>query len=126
LHSLRVSLITCYIMDAKLPLPVVSKLLAGHSRIIMTVYYTKLTPAVMKDKMTEAEKMLDNKSQESVRTFLKDAEMRQIKCKMAYHDDQAIEAALVNRNPLGWENRHHGLCLAGGNTVRSDECGTVA
>ena len=126
LHSLRVSLITCYVMDAKLPLPVVSKLLAGHSRIIMTVYYTKLTPAFMKDKMTEAEKVLDNRSKESVHTFLEDAEMRQIKCKMAYHDGQAIEAALVNRNPLGWENRHHGLCLAGGNTVRSHECGTVA
>ncbi len=104
----------------------VSKLLAGHSRIIMTVYYTKLTPAVMKEKMTEANKLLDDKSQESVRTFLKDAEMRQIKCKMAYHDGQSIEAALVNRNPLGWENRHHGLCLAGGNTVRSDEAKTVA
>ncbi|WP_312584488.1 integrase family protein [Acinetobacter sp.] len=126
LHSLRVSLITCYIMDAKLPLPVVSKLLAGHSRIIMTVYYTKLTPAVMKDKMTEAENMLSVKSKESIRTFLKDAEMRQIKCKMAYHDGQAIEVALVNRNPLGWENRHHGLCLAGGNTVLSDECKAIA
>ena len=126
LHSLRVSLITCYINDAKLPLPVVSKLLAGHSRIIMTVYYTKLTPAVMKDKMTEADKLLDEKSQESARVFLKDAEMRQIECKMAYHDGKSIEAALVNRNPLGWESRHHGLCLAGGNTVRSDECATVA
>lgn len=126
LHSLRVSLITCYIMDAKLPLPVVSKLLAGHSRIIMTVYYTKLTPAVMKEKMTEANKLLDDKSQESVRTFLKDAEMRQIECKMAYHDGQSIEAVLVNRNPLGWENRHHGLCLVGGNTVRSNEAKTVA
>ena len=126
LHSLRVSLITCYIIDAKLPLPVVSKLLAGHSRIIMTVYYTKLSPTVMKDKMIEAENLLDDKSKECVRTFLKDAEVRQIKCKMAYNDDQAIEAALVNRNPLGWENRHHGLCLAGGNTVRSDECKTVA
>ncbi|WP_210447940.1 gamma-mobile-trio integrase GmtZ [Vibrio crassostreae] len=126
LHSLRVSLITSYIMDAKLPLPVVSKLLAGHSRIIMTVYYTKLTPAVMKEKMTEADKLLDDKSQESVRTFLKDAEMRQIECKMAYHDGQSIEAALVNRNPIGWENRHHGLCLVGGNTVRTDETRTVA
>ncbi|MGR5077585.1 gamma-mobile-trio integrase GmtZ [Photobacterium swingsii] len=126
LHSLRVSLITCYIMDAKLPLPVVSKLLAGHSRIIMTVYYTKLTPAVMKEKMTEADKRCEDKSKESVRAFLKDAKMRQIKCKMVYNDGQSVEAALVNRNPLGWENRHHGLCLAGGNTVRSDEMKTVA
>ena len=126
LHSLRVSLITCYIIDAKLPLPVVSKLLAGHSRILMTVYYTKLTPAVMKEKMKDADKLLDDKSPESVRTFLKDAEMRQIQCKMAYNDGQAIESALVNRNPLGWEKRHHGLCLAGGNTVHSDELSKVA
>ena len=126
LHSLRVSLITSYIIDAKLPIPVVSKLLAGHSRIIMTVYYTKLTPIVMNDKMTEAECLLDSKSQDNLRLFLKDAEMRKIQCKTAYQNDQAIEVALVNRNPLGWENRHHGLCLAGGNTVRSNECKSVA
>lgn len=126
LHSLRVSLITSYIMDAKLPLPVVSKLLAGHSRIIMTIYYTKLSPAVMQEKMKEADELLGSKAQDGVRTFLKDAEMRQIECKMAYNDSNAIEAALINRNPVGWENRHHGLCLAGGNTVRSDEWSTVA
>lgn len=126
LHSLRVSLITSYIMDAKLPIPVVSKLLAGHTRMIMTIYYTKITPAIMKEKMSEADKLLNNNSQESVHLFLKDAEINQIKCKMAYNDTQAIEMALVNRNPLGWENRHHGLCLAGGNTVHSDESGALA
>lgn len=126
LHSLRVSLITCYIMDAKLPLPVVSKLLAGHSRILMTVYYTKLTPATMKEKMNVAEEHLKDKSEESARIFLKDAEIRQIECKMAYLDGESVQAALVNRNPLGWENRHHGLCLAGGNTVKPDESKTVA
>lgn len=126
LHSLRVSLITCYIIDAKLPLPVVSKLLAGHSRILMTVYYTKLTPSVMKDKMADAESLLDDKAYDSVRAFLKDAEIRQIKDKMAYNHSQSIESTLVNRNPLGWEYRHHGLCLAGGNTVCSEECGTIA
>ena len=48
LHSLRVSLITCYAMDGEVPLPVLSKLLAGHSRILMTIYYTKITPAVIR------------------------------------------------------------------------------
>ncbi len=50
LHSLRVSLITCYTMDTQLPLPVISKLLAGHSRILMTIYYNKITPSVMAEK----------------------------------------------------------------------------
>ena len=38
LHSLRVSLITAYTMDTQLPLPMISKLLAGHTRLLMTIY----------------------------------------------------------------------------------------
>jgi len=126
LHSLRVSLITSYVIDAQLPLPVVSKLLAGHSRLIMTIYYTKLTPSVMKEKMNDAQALLEDKEQQSIRTFLKDSELRQIQSKTAYSSLESIEVALVNRNPVGWENRHLGLCLAGGNTARSDESKTVA
>ncbi|OTG65537.1 gamma-mobile-trio integrase GmtZ [Acinetobacter silvestris] len=126
LHSLRVSLITSYLIEAKLPLPVVSKLLAGHSRILMTIYYTKLTPVVMQEKMAEATKVLENNSKESIRIFLKDAELRQIESKMAFHDDMSIKSILVNRNPIGWELRHHGLCLAGGNNVMTDEVKSIA
>ena len=125
LHSLRVSLITAYVMDTQLPLPVISKLLAGHSRILMTIYYTKLTPSVMAKKMSEAEGQLEGKSQQSVRNFLKDASMAQIQCKMVYHKEDSIQAALVNRNPIGWEERSTGLCLVGGNTVKSDEVSTL-
>jgi hypothetical protein len=125
LHSLRVSLITSYVMDTHLPLPVISKLLAGHSRILMTIYYTKITPSVMAEKMSEAEGRLEGKSEQSVRNFLKDASLAQIQCKMVYHKEDSIQAALVNRNPIGWEERSSGLCLVGGNTVKSDEVSTV-
>ncbi|MFW1555058.1 integrase family protein [Vibrio parahaemolyticus] len=125
LHSLRVSLITAYTMDTQLPLPVISKLLAGHTRLLMTIYYNKITPSVMAKKMDEAHGELDAKSKQSVRNFLKDASMEQIQCKMVYHSDDSIQAALVNRNPIGWEERSCGLCLVGGNTVKSDEVSTL-
>ncbi|MCG9691680.1 integrase family protein [Vibrio sp. Isolate22] len=125
LHSLRVSLITAYTMDTQLPLPVISKLLAGHTRLLMTIYYNKITPSVMAEKMDEAHGELDAKSKQSVRNFLKDASMEQIKCKMVYHSDDSVQAALVNRNPIGWEERSCGLCLVGGNTVKSDEVSTL-
>ncbi|MFS1993623.1 gamma-mobile-trio integrase GmtZ [Vibrio breoganii] len=125
LHSLRVSLITAYTMDTQLPLPVISKLLAGHTRLLMTIYYNKITPSVMTDKMNEAEAQLNAKSPQSVRNFLKDASMEQIQCKMVYHSDDSIQAALVNRNPIGWEERSCGMCLVGGNTVKSDEVSTL-
>lgn len=125
LHSLRVSLITAYTMDTQLPLPIISKLLAGHSRILMTIYYNKITPSVMAEKMEEAHAQLDRKSEQSIRNFLKDASLQQIECKMVYHNEDSIQAALVNRNPIGWEERATGLCLVGGNTVKSDEVSTL-
>lgn len=125
LHSLRVSLITAYTMDTQLPLPVISKLLAGHTRLLMTIYYNKITPSVMAEKMSEAQDVLDEKSKESVRNFLKDASMEQIKCKMVYNNEDSIGSALINRNPIGWEERSNGICLVGGNTVKSDEVSTL-
>ncbi len=125
LHSLRVSLITAYTMDTQLPLPVISKLLAGHTRLLMTIYYNKITPSAMAEKMDEAVTQLEEKSKQSVRNFLKDASMEQIQCKMVYHKEDSIQAALVNRNPIGWEERATGICLVGGNTVKSDEVSTL-
>ena len=125
LHSLRVSLITAYTMDTQLPLPVISKLLAGHTRLLMTIYYNKITPSVMAEKMSEAEAQLEAKSHQSTRNFLKDASMEQIQCKMVYHKEDSVKSALVNRNPIGWEERATGICLVGGNTVKSDEVSTL-
>ncbi|MCU7872492.1 MAG: integrase [Candidatus Thiodiazotropha sp. (ex Lucinoma borealis)] len=124
-HCLRVSLITHYVMVGQVPLPVVSKLLAGHSRLIMTIYYTKITPAVFRKKMAAAEALIDAKEQQQLADFLADAELRQIKDNTVFSDGDAVEAVLIDRNPLGWEQRYIGLCLAGGNTVKSDEKGTI-
>tara|TARA_Y100001954_G_C15796731_1_gene598028 strand:- start:1275 stop:2471 length:1197 start_codon:yes stop_codon:yes gene_type:complete len=112
-------------MDTQLPLPVISKLLAGHTRLLMTIYYNKITPSAMAEKMDEAVTQLEEKSKQSVRNFLKDASMEQIQCKMVYHKEDSIQAALVNRNPIGWEERATGICLVGGNTVKSDEVSTL-
>jgi len=71
LHSLRVSLITAYTMDTQLPLPVISKLLAGHTRLLMTIYYNKITPSVMAEKMDEAETQLEANPSNRLKTFLK-------------------------------------------------------
>lgn len=120
LHCLRVSLITCYAMDGKIPLPVVSKLLAGHSRILMTLYYIKLTPSVMTEKMDEAEKELKAQEDTLLRTFLKDASLSQIQSQTVFQDRASISSALANHNPLGWQNKYIGLCLVGGSSSNFD------
>ncbi|MOA03493.1 site-specific tyrosine recombinase XerC [compost metagenome] len=54
-HCLRVSLITAFIIDGDLPIPIVSKLV-GHSSLVMTIYYTKVNNGQMRHAMGEAEK----------------------------------------------------------------------
>ena len=120
LHCLRVSLITCYAMDGKIPLPVVSKLLAGHSRILMTLYYIKLTPSVMTEKMDEAEKELKAQESSLLRAFLKEASLSQVQSQTAFQDSASINSALTNHNPLGWQNKYIGLCLVGGSSNNFD------
>jgi hypothetical protein len=125
LHSLRVSLLTCFAMEGQVPMPALSKLLAGHSRLLMTLYYTKPTPAMMTQALDSATLKVEAAQTDSLRAFLRDADMRQIKGKIAYRDEASLQAALANRNPVGWEHRHVGICLVGGNTSKSDELGSV-
>lgn len=125
LHSLRVSLLTCYAMEGRVPIQVLSKLIAGHSRIIMTLHYTKPTPAMVSEVMDVASGRISAAQDETLKIFLRDAEMRQIYSNTAFIDGSAIEIALANRNAIGWEQRHIGLCLVGGNSTRSDEMSNI-
>lgn len=125
LHSLRVSLITAYTMDTDLPLPIISKLLAGHTRLMMTIYYNKITPSIMREKMKEAEENLGVNAKQAALNFLQDASMEQIDSKMVYRDFDSISGALANRNPIGWESRATGLCLVGGNVHKHEDISTI-
>ncbi len=125
LHSLRVSLLTCYAMEGRVPIQVLSKLIAGHSRIIMTLYYTKPPPAMVSQVMDVASRNISAAEEENLKVFLRDADIRQIHAKTAFIDSGAIDIALANRNAIGWEQRHIGLCLVGGNSAQSDEMSNI-
>ncbi|MCC9009429.1 VPA1269 family protein [Pseudomonas putida] len=54
-HTMRVSLITAYVMDERIPLEMIVKIV-GHSSVVMTMYYVKINEKMMRLKFTEAEK----------------------------------------------------------------------
>lgn len=54
-HSLRVSLITAFIVDGDAPIHLISKLV-GHASLVMTIYYVKLGSEQMRRSMGETEK----------------------------------------------------------------------
>jgi hypothetical protein len=120
LHSLRVSLLTCLALDGEVPLPILSKLVAGHSQLLMTIYYTKPGVARMTQVLNEASAKLEASAAEGLQRFLAEATYEQLASGAVYNSLEGVQAALPvrpeERNPIGWMVRHHGICLVGGNT----------
>ncbi|KAE8758678.1 integrase [Paraburkholderia madseniana] len=124
LHSLRVALVTALALDGQVPFPILQKLV-GHSRLMMTLYYTKPGAAYVRDVLTGAAERLEASKEASIQNFLLDTEhdqlLQQAICNSAPSLAAAIPQHPAARNPVGWMPLHHGLCLVGGNTSEVKE-----
>lgn len=119
LHSLRVSLITALALDGGVPFPILQKLV-GHSRLLMTIYYTKVGHTRTAEILAKAAERLDADKDRTVHKFLLDTEYDKL-VESAVCNSSASLAAVIpihpaERNAAGWMPMHHGLCLVGGNT----------
>lgn len=123
LHSLRVSLITALAIEGELPFPLLMKLV-GHSRLVMTLYYTKPGFMHMQDALVDAAKRIDAKKEKSIVSFLANETHSRLMAQAICNSQDAVKTLIpeypANRNPAGWMLMHHGLCLVGGNTQESD------
>lgn len=63
LHSLRVSGITNFIENG-VPIHVIAEFVSGHAQLIMTLYYTKLNPGTIRDKLELAYEKMKSVSEE--------------------------------------------------------------
>lgn len=113
LHALRVSLISYFILDLKLPIAVVSKMIAGHATIIMTLYYTKFGKAYMREVLSAAEKNELEAEQANHRRFLQDASFEQVTQRFAYVSEDAVQAAIQNRSAAAFVFDDKGICPNG-------------
>lgn len=115
LHSLRVSLITAYALEGGVPMPILSKCIAGHSRLLMTLYYTKAGITYVTDKMTEAEARLLVNEQSNYARWLKDATYKELESNGAYFDPAAINAVLhAQASGASFVKDEKGICPKGG------------
>ncbi|MGL4508447.1 MAG: gamma-mobile-trio integrase GmtZ, partial [Aeromonas sobria] len=73
LHGLRVSLITALALEGQVPFPVLQKLV-GHSRLLMTLYYTKPGATHIRDVLHGAAERLEAAKEASIQNFLLDIE----------------------------------------------------
>lgn len=94
LHSLRVSLITAYALEGGVPMPILSKAIAGHARLIMTLYYIKAGISYVTDTMNQAEKSILENDKEAVDRFIRDAKYEQLETSVAANDPIAYQAVI--------------------------------
>lgn len=128
LHSLRVSLITALALEGMVPFPILQKL-AGHSRLLMTLYYTKPGASHIREALLNAAERLEATKEANMKNFLLDTEYNELLRKAICISVPSLAAAVqrhpATRNPAGWMPMHHGLCLAGGNTSEAEDIGNV-
>ncbi|MFJ2712357.1 VPA1269 family protein [Pseudomonas sp. NPDC087346] len=123
LHSLRVSLITALALEGQVPFPILQKL-AGHSRLLMTLYYTKPGASHIRDVLVDAAKRLEENKEASIQSFLLDTDHGELLQRAICNGVSSLAAAITPhpaaRNSVGWMPMHHGLCLVGGNTSEAE------
>ncbi|MCA8113122.1 gamma-mobile-trio integrase GmtZ [Burkholderia cepacia] len=128
LHSLRVSLITALALEGQVPFPVLQKLV-GHSRLLMTLYYTKPGATYLSDVLIGAAERLEANKEASIQNFLLDTAHDELLQKAIGNSVPSLASAVPQhpaaRNPAGWMPMHHGLCLVGGNTSEVEGNGAV-
>lgn len=128
LHSLRVSLITALALEGHVPFPILQKLV-GHSRLLMTLYYTKPGASHIRDALLCAAERLEANKESSIQSFLLDTAYDDLLHTAICNSVPSLASAIPQhpsaRNPLGWMPMHHGLCLVGGNTTEVESNGGV-
>lgn len=108
-HSMRVSLITAYVMEFGLSIDIVMKL-AGHSNIIMSLYYVKLNAEGLRVKFAEGEKRaLANKVYAAIH-MIEQNRIDEIRHELIHNNEDAIKRYSGNGHPGSFLFRDYGFC----------------
>lgn len=114
LHSLRVSLITAFALEGGVPMPILSKCIVGHSRLVMTLYYTKAGITYVTDMMNEGVKKLEEKKQENYQQWLREANIKRLESYCAFIDPVSLQQTINSQQSgVSFIKDDKGICTKG-------------
>ena len=113
LHTLRVSLITALATEGGVPIPILSRCIAGHASILMTLYYVKLGASQITEALAEAQKKIGLQEQRNFVRFLQSADRKTLTSLVAHNDASGV-TALHENAPGSWVIGDKGICPVGG------------
>ncbi len=126
LHSLRVSLITALAIDGKVPLVILQKI-AGHCRLIMTLYYCKPGAEHMANALQAGVQLLNDSADLTILDWMATTEYNKMVEEAIVNCPTSLRAAvaenLMLRSPAGWMPLVDGMCLVGGNNIETEAPG---
>ncbi|WP_117140644.1 gamma-mobile-trio integrase GmtZ [Pseudomonas amygdali] len=113
-HTMRVSLITAYVMEFRLPLADIVKI-AGHSSVIMTIYYVKANGEMLRMKFEEGEKRALADRAKAVWQKVQQGRTNAVKGQLITNNEEAIKRFVGDIAAGSALFRDYGLCtFAGG------------
>lgn len=108
-HSMRVSLITAYVEEFGLPVEVVMKI-AGHSSIIMSIYYLKISSESLRRKFGEGEKRALKNKAYFAQQMIEQNRIDEIKCELVSNSDRALNSLSNDTAAGSYLFRDYGFC----------------
>ncbi|MDH1705894.1 gamma-mobile-trio integrase GmtZ [Acinetobacter johnsonii] len=124
-HSMRVSLITAYVLEMGLPIEIVMKIV-GHSSVLMSIYYCKVSNHDIRTRLEEGEKIAFKSEAESIQKIIEQNKIENVKNQLIGNNIELLQA-LSNEVPAGnYVFRDYGICPFaasrcedGGETIKS-------
>ncbi len=108
-HSMRVSLITAYIMEMGMPVEIVMKVV-GHSSIVMSIYYCKVTQRDIRKRFEAAEKKALKTQAEATQAEIEQNNIESVKNQLVGNNQDLLQS-LTNDVPAGnYVFRDYGIC----------------
>ena len=109
-HGLRVAGLTS-LAEAGVPIEVISKIIAGHSSILMTIYYLKYSNRHITEILSKAKKDLENNAKENLKRWLKDATFEEaIKYLVANQEEGVLNLMQSRSHMATWGGSSLGIC----------------
>lgn len=108
-HSMRVSLITAYVIEMGMPIEIVMKIV-GHSSVIMSIYYCKISNHEIRSRLEEGEKIALKSEVDSIQQIIEQNKIEDVKNQLLGNNSELLQA-LTNDVPAGnYVFRDYGIC----------------
>jgi hypothetical protein len=113
-HGLRVAGLTS-LAEAGVPIEVLSKIIAGHASILMTIYYIKYGDGYVTETLNKAKRQVEDNAKNDLKNWLKDATYEEAKRYMVANCETGLITLLEDKALSAvWGGSSLGICPFGG------------